>query len=106
MQSTQTNQSPGILAALGQHLELIRQEQLAKNRSTLRTLAAEQQKHVELLTLAITRKVFEEVIQEWRLSIIEGNETQISEIISLIWGSLRDPAEISRRSAIIELHPE
>ena len=98
MQNTHMNQSPGILAALGQQLELIRQEQLAKNRTTLRTFAAEQQKYVELLTLAITRKVFEEVIQQWRLSIIEGNETQISEIISLIWGSLNDPAEISSRA--------
>lgn len=88
------NQLPGTLAALEAQLERIRQEQLAKNRSSLRSLAAEQQRSVELLTQAITRKIFDNVMQEWKLSTAQGRETQITEIIGLIWGSREKPVTI------------
>ncbi len=74
---------PATLMAFEQQLEQIRQEQLARNRSALRTLGAEQQQWVELLTRTIIRKIFDEVMQE---SIAEASETRISEIITLMWG--------------------
>ena len=85
-QTSHSKQLPAFLLALEYQLEQIRLEQLTKNRSCLRSMAAEQQQCVELLTSAITRRIFDGVIQEWKLSTAEGKETQITQTIALIWG--------------------
>ncbi len=103
METTQTKRLPGNLAALAQQLEQIRQEQIAKNRTVLRTLAIEQQRHIEILTSAIVGKIFDDVIRQWEVSIAEGNETQISKIIELIWGAR--PAAISHAQTSEENRP-
>ena len=79
-------QLPPTLQELEQQLEQIRQEQLAKNRSVLRTLTPEHQQQVELLTLAIMQKVLGEIKKEWKASTAEGKGTQMSETIALMWG--------------------
>ena len=76
------------LLALEEQLERIRQEQLAKNRTTLRNLTTEQRQDVERLTSAITRKIFHEVAHELKQTGSDGDSGKLSEAVSLVLGLL------------------
>lgn len=83
---TQSQRLPAALQVLEGQLESFRQEQLAKNRSRLRGLTREQQQYVELLTLAITRRILGEVTEQWKFSAAQGDETRLAQTVSLMWG--------------------
>jgi hypothetical protein len=74
------------LSALDHRLEGIRQEHLAKNRSNLRAFDTEQVRQVELLTAAITAKIFLEVASELQHSAATGQGTETSEALALMLG--------------------
>jgi biotin-(acetyl-CoA carboxylase) ligase len=74
------------IVALDKRLEDIRREQLARNRSALRELSFEQLQQVELLTSAITEKIFLEVATELRHSAAECGAPRACEMVSLTLG--------------------
>ena len=76
----------GTLAALDRRLEMIRKEQLAKNRSNLRHLDTQQLEAVEWVTTNITRMIFREVADELEHSASQGNGKSLSETICLMLG--------------------
>jgi hypothetical protein len=74
------------LTALNRQLEGIRQEHLARNRSHLRAFSTDQAKQVELLTAAITAKIFVEVAAELEHSAAAGKGSETSQAIALMLG--------------------
>lgn len=76
----------GTLVALDRRLEMIRKEQLAKNRANLCQLDLEQLQALEWVTTNITRKIFREVADELEHSESEGNGKRLSETICLMLG--------------------
>lgn len=94
MQSYHTNHTSypeddlvkATLFALDKRLEGIRQEQLARNRSSLRQLTSEQLQEVERLTSAITGKIFREVADELKHSAAGDDARKMSQTVSLMLG--------------------
>ena len=77
---------PGTLQALERQLECIRQEQLSKSRASLQSLTRAQQRDVERLTSAITRKIFREVEHELRSTATEKEASKVAETVSQMLG--------------------
>jgi len=84
-QGTPGQTASRTLLALERQLEQIRQELLAKNRSRLCTLSARQREHVEIVTLAIIRKLLAEVAQQWDLYSAQGKEARVREVVLRMW---------------------
>ena len=77
---------PDTLQALERQLECIRQEQLSKSRASLQSLTRAQQREVERLTSAITKKIFREVEHELRSTATEKEASKVAETVSLMLG--------------------
>ncbi|MBI4459203.1 MAG: hypothetical protein HY648_03970, partial [Acidobacteria bacterium] len=86
LQALQKDPLSNTLLALERQLERIRQEQLAKNRSSLRDLSSAEWEDVERLTSAITRKIFCEVANELKQSAAQGEEKKLSEAVCIMLG--------------------
>ncbi|MBI3894819.1 MAG: glutamyl-tRNA reductase [Acidobacteria bacterium] len=86
LQALQKDPLSDTLLALERQLERIRQEQLAKNRSSLRDLSSAEWEDVERLTSAITRKIFCEVANELKQSAAQGEGMKISETVAMVLG--------------------
>ena len=86
LQRLQEDPLSHTMLALERQLERIRQEQLVKNRATLRGLTVEQRQDVERLTSAITRKIFYEVANELKQSSSDGDGSKLPETLSLVLG--------------------
>ncbi len=80
------------LETLAIRLEQIRQAQLSKNCFRLRTLSAEQQRSVELLSLRIMQTVLSELTERWQAAAGEAAESSVAEIVSNIWELTRSPS--------------
>ena len=76
----------GTLEALDRRLETIRKEQMAKNRSQLMQLDAQQLQTLEWVTTNITRTIFREVADELEHSASEGNGKRLSETVCKMLG--------------------
>ena len=86
LQTLQKDPLSNTLLALERQLERIRQELLAKNRSSLRDLTSAEWEDVERLTSAITRKIFCEVSNELKHSAAQGEEKRVSEAVCMMLG--------------------
>ena len=83
----QPGSAPDALGPLQRRLEQIRQQQWHKNRPSLRGLALEQQRQIELLTVAIVARILGEVENEWQVATTAGEEYRLCQVLSKLWGT-------------------
>ncbi|MBI4463527.1 MAG: hypothetical protein HY647_02380 [Acidobacteria bacterium] len=76
---------PESLQTLERHLKQIQQEQLSKNQAQLRGLTCDQQQAVELLTMAIIRRILEGIVAQWEVCSVADTRGRASAIVTSLW---------------------
>jgi glutamyl-tRNA reductase len=84
MNLSQNNTLSQTVTAFDRRLEMIRQEHLARNRSTLRELTSEQVVGVERLTSAIVDHIVHEVADALRDRLPASPDSRMSEDVSVV----------------------